>query len=176
VSDLKTRLERIADEAMAGVRLVPAELIEAAATRRDVRRRRTVVAGVLAAVIGMTIAGLSVQGRHNAVAPASNNPSSIELGRQLYSSAGCAGCHGADGEGGVGPRVAGGASSLVFPKVSDEIAWIKSGSGPATGRHYGSPTRPGGQAGPARGIMPAFSGTLTDTQIAAIVAYERAKL
>jgi mono/diheme cytochrome c family protein len=174
--DLKSRLQKIADDAMAGVELLPSQLLAAAAARRDTRRRRTIVVAVLIAVAAITITGLSVQEHRSAVGPASTSSSTMALGQQLYSSSGCAACHGARGEGGVGPRIAGGEAAKVFPNVSDEIAFIKSGSGPYAGQRYGSPTRPGGQAGPAKGIMPAFGGSLSDTQIAAIVTYERAKL
>ena len=44
-----------------------------------------------------------------------------------------------------------------------------------TGQKYGDPNRPGGQHGPAKGIMPSFS-SLPDSDIQAVVAYERDKL
>ena len=97
-------------------------------------------------------------------------------GAEVYKSAGCSGCHGASGEGGVGPALKGGDAKLTFPNVADHISWVKTGSGPFAGQKYGDPNRAGGQHGPAKGQMPAFAGTLSDADIAAVVAYEREKL
>ena len=98
------------------------------------------------------------------------------IGQQVYSSAGCSSCHGAQGQGGVGPALAKGEAALTFPKEEDHISWVKTGSGPFTGKPYGDPDREGGQRGPAKGIMPAFGGSLSDAQIQAVVKYEREKL
>ena len=100
----------------------------------------------------------------------------LVLGAQVYRSAGCSGCHGAAGEGGVGPALAGGQAKLTFPTEADHISWVKTGSQPFTGQKYGDPARTGGQHGPAKGIMPAFSGSLSQAQIEAVVKYEREKL
>jgi mono/diheme cytochrome c family protein len=100
----------------------------------------------------------------------------LVLGATVYKTAGCSGCHGAAGEGGVGPKLAGGEAKLTFPNIADQISWVKTGSGPFTGQKYGDPNRPGGQHGPAKGIMPAFAGSLSDAQINAVVTYEREKL
>jgi mono/diheme cytochrome c family protein len=104
------------------------------------------------------------------------NLSPVVLGNQVYHSAGCSGCHGANGEGGVGPALHGGQSVLTFPNVQDQINWIKTGSVPFTGQMYGNPNRPGGQRGPAKGDMPGFASTLSETQIEAVVTYERQAL
>jgi mono/diheme cytochrome c family protein len=100
----------------------------------------------------------------------------LVIGNQVYHSAGCSGCHGANGEGAVGPALHGGQSVLTFPNVADQISWVKTGSAPFAGKKYGSPTRAGGQHGPATGGMPAFGTTLSQSQIEAVVTYERTKL
>jgi len=100
----------------------------------------------------------------------------LVVGNQVYHSAGCSGCHGANGEGGVGPALHGGQSVLTFPNIADQINWVKTGSAPFKGKKYGNPNRPGGQRGPATGVMPAFGNTLTATQIQDVVTYERTKL
>ena len=100
----------------------------------------------------------------------------LVLGAEVYRSAGCSGCHGAAGEGGVGPALAGKDATLTFPNEADQISWVKTGSQPFTGQKYGDPNRAGGQHGPAKGIMPAFGGSLSPAQIEAVVKYEREKL
>lgn len=95
-----------------------------------------------------------------------------QLGAQVYSSS-CASCHGATGGGGIGPALAGGETALTFPNQEDHVAWIQNGSGPTRGQGYGDPARPGGQRMATTGNMPAFSGTLTEEQIQAVVVYER---
>lgn len=100
----------------------------------------------------------------------------LVLGAQVYRSAGCSGCHGASGEGGVGPALQNGGAKLTFPNEDDQLSWVRTGSGPFTGKPYGDPNRAGGQRGPAKGIMPPFGSTLSDTQIRAVVKYEREKL
>jgi mono/diheme cytochrome c family protein len=100
----------------------------------------------------------------------------LVLGAQVYQSAGCSGCHGKAGEGGVGPALQHGAAKLTFPNIADQVSWVKTGSAPFAGKNYGDPNRPGGQHGPAKGVMPAFGGTLSQTQIDAVVLYEREKL
>jgi mono/diheme cytochrome c family protein len=97
-------------------------------------------------------------------------------GAQIYATAGCASCHGSTGGGGVGPKLAGGEAKLTFPNEDDHIAWVSEGSGPARGKTYGDPNRPGGQHGPASGGMPAFKGQLSPDEIKAVVEYERDRL
>lgn len=100
----------------------------------------------------------------------------IETPADVYAKAGCSSCHGSGGEGGVGPALAGGTSKLTFPNEADHIAWVKDGSAPVSGQKYGDPNRPGGQAGPSTGGMPAFGGQLSDAEIQMIVKYERDEL
>jgi mono/diheme cytochrome c family protein len=100
----------------------------------------------------------------------------LVIGNQVYHSAGCSGCHGANGEGGVGPALHGGQAVLTFPNVADQVSWVKTGSAPFTGKKYGDPGRAGGQRGPATGGMPAFATSLSQSQIEAVVTYERTKL
>jgi mono/diheme cytochrome c family protein len=99
----------------------------------------------------------------------------LVLGEQVYRAQGCSSCHGAAGEGGVGPPLANGDSVLTFPEEADQVAWIRSGSGPFKGQPYGDPNRPGGQRGPAQGIMPGYP-NLSDEEVQAVVAYEREQL
>jgi mono/diheme cytochrome c family protein len=96
-------------------------------------------------------------------------------GGEVYR-ANCSSCHGAAGEGGVGPALQHGEAKLTFPTEADHIKWVQTGSGPAKGQKYGDANRPGGQHGPAQGIMPAFSGTLSQADIEAVVKFEREKL
>jgi mono/diheme cytochrome c family protein len=90
--------------------------------------------------------------------------------------ANCAACHGSNGEGGVGPKLAGGEAVKTFPNAATQISWVKTGSGPFTGKLYGDPNRAGGQHGPAKGGMPAFGGSLSEQQIQDVVLYERTGL
>jgi mono/diheme cytochrome c family protein len=66
----------------------------------------------------------------------------------------CAGCHGGDGSGGIGPRLSNGRVVARFPNAAAQIAVVSGG----------------------RGGMPAFSGRLSDAEIAAIVEYTRTTL
>lgn len=100
----------------------------------------------------------------------------LVIGAGVYHSAGCSTCHGANGEGGVGPALHAKQSVLTFPKEADQINWVKTGSSGVAGQLYGDPARPGGQRGPAKGIMPAFASSLSASQIDAVVKYEREKL
>ena len=97
-------------------------------------------------------------------------------GAEVYKSAGCSSCHGGAGEGGVGPALHGGEAVKTFPTEADHIKWVQTGSAPSTGQKYGDPNREGGQHGPAKGLMPAFSGTLSQADIEAVVKFEREKL
>jgi mono/diheme cytochrome c family protein len=100
----------------------------------------------------------------------------LVLGAEVYASAGCSGCHGATGGGGVGPALHAGEAVKTFPNEADQVSWVKTGSGPFTGKKYGDPAREGGQHGPATGQMPAFGASLSEEQINAVVKYEREKL
>ena len=66
----------------------------------------------------------------------------------------CATCHGSKGEGGIGPKIGGGAVASRFPNASDEILIVSSG----------------------RDGMPAWSGRLTADEIKAVVEYTRSGL
>lgn len=100
----------------------------------------------------------------------------LTVGAGVYRSAGCSTCHGAGGEGGVGPALHGGASVKTFPAVADQVEWVRTGSTGKAGQLYGDPNRAGGQAGPAKGDMPGFAGSLSATQITDVVLYERTRL
>jgi mono/diheme cytochrome c family protein len=66
----------------------------------------------------------------------------------------CAGCHGGDGSGGIGPPLGGGRVVARFPDPAEQIVVVTDG----------------------RGGMPAFGGSLTAEEIAAIVEYTRTVL
>ena len=101
----------------------------------------------------------------------------LVAGAVVYRSAGCSGCHGANGEGGVGPALQNGDAKITFPNIADQIAWVQTGSiSKPKGTLYGDPNRPGGQRKVQVGAMPAFAGTLSQTQIEDVVQYEREKL
>ncbi|MGH9123493.1 MAG: c-type cytochrome [Acidimicrobiales bacterium] len=100
----------------------------------------------------------------------------VALGAIVYQN-NCATCHGAHGEGGVGPALHGGQSVLTFPNVADQIMWVDNGSmGLKPDQPYGSPTRTGGQHKASKDDMPAFSNTLSSSQIMDVVLYERSSL
>ena len=97
----------------------------------------------------------------------------IQQGAQVFAK-NCSPCHGAQGEGGIGPRLAGGEAKLTFPNPADHIAWVDTGSiSKAKGTAYGDPNRAGGQHTVKVAGMPAFKGTLTDTEIQDVVQFER---
>jgi len=97
----------------------------------------------------------------------------LQAGAQVFAK-NCSPCHGAQGEGGVGPKLAGGEAKLTFPNPADHIAWVDTGSiSKAKGTPYGDPSRPGGQHVVHVAGMPAFKGTLTDTEIHNVVTFER---
>ena len=101
----------------------------------------------------------------------------LVLGQQVFASAGCSSCHGAQGQGAVGPKLAGGEAVKTFPNEADHITWVHTGGAPFIGKGYGDPDRDGGQHTVSpNNVMPAFGGTLSDAQIAAVVKYEREKL
>jgi mono/diheme cytochrome c family protein len=68
--------------------------------------------------------------------------------------ASCARCHGVSGQGGVGPRLAGGAVVRDFPNPADQIRLVENG----------------------RDGMPSFQGGLTAAEIRQVVAYTRTEL
>ena len=74
----------------------------------------------------------------------------MALGQTVFE-ANCAVCHGQNGEGGVGPQLGGGAAVANFPDPADQIAVVTNG----------------------RNAMPAWGSSLSEEEIAAVVAYER---
>jgi mono/diheme cytochrome c family protein len=66
----------------------------------------------------------------------------------------CARCHGQDGQGGVGPKLAGGAVVKAFPNPADQIRLVEDGEG----------------------TMPSFKGDLSPTEIQEVVDYTRTRL
>ncbi len=80
---------------------------------------------------------------------------------------------GAPAVGGVGPKLAGGATKLTFPDEQAHVDFVKQGSGPIKGQPYGDAGRPGGQRTAASGGMPAFGTQLSDEEVRAVVLYER---
>jgi len=99
----------------------------------------------------------------------------LSEGARLYSAggAGCAGCHGATGGGGVGPAMSGGAVVETFSSYEDHIQWVALGSQgwqAEVGPTYGDTAKPVGGSG---NLMPAFSESLTEEEIALVVRYER---
>jgi mono/diheme cytochrome c family protein len=101
----------------------------------------------------------------------------LQLGAEVYRSAGCSSCHGAAGEGGVGPALAGDSVEQTFPDEASHEEWVRTGSigSPGAPKPYGDPNRPGGQR-MSRGGMQPFASRLTPEQIAAVVQYEREQL
>lgn len=99
-----------------------------------------------------------------------------QVGARVYAGS-CASCHGGSGEGGAGPALAGGEAAITFPNEADHVAWVREGSQTKPrGTPYGDPARAGGQRTVESGGMPSFAGTLSEEEIAAVVAYERGSL
>lgn len=104
---------------------------------------------------------------------AADSPEAI--GSRLYA-ANCASCHGPNGAGTdaglVGRPLYNGESDKTFPDPVDQFAFVRHGSC-GTGVSYGNPDRDGGQH-VGKGGMPAFaSGTLSDSELLAVINYER---
>ncbi len=96
-------------------------------------------------------------------------------GARLYN-ANCIACHGANGSGSdgglAGRPLYNGEVDKTFPNPVDQFAYVRHGSC-AAGVSYGNPKREGGQHAAKTG-MPAFAaGTLTDTELLAVINYER---
>jgi hypothetical protein len=95
----------------------------------------------------------------------------IAMGDEIFANvANCDGCHGANGEGGVGPAFAG--VVTTFGSCADHIEWVNLGSSgfQAEGRStYGDTDKP------INGGMPSFGTSLTEEQLAAVVAFERVR-
>jgi Cytochrome C oxidase, cbb3-type, subunit III len=95
----------------------------------------------------------------------------IAMGEDVYlNTASCDGCHGAGGQGGVGPGFGG--VVTTFGSCADHIEWVTLGSqgfldaGEST---YGDTDKP------IAGGMPPFGSTLSEEQLAAVVAFERVR-
>jgi hypothetical protein len=94
----------------------------------------------------------------------------IAQGQQIY--ANCAGCHGPQGQGqGAFPALT---SILnVFASCSDHIEWVTLGS---AGFTSAGRTTFGDNNQPVNGGMPSWGKSLSDMQIAEVVAFERVRL
>lgn len=86
----------------------------------------------------------------------------------------CAGCHGASGEGtGAGAQIADGHVLETFPDPLANVNWVAFGHG---GAAYDDDTYGTGAKRPQiNGGMPAFQGSLTPREIAAVVIYIRSQ-
>jgi hypothetical protein len=97
----------------------------------------------------------------------------IALGGEIYGGppGNCAGCHGANGQGsGAFPALTG--VLTTFGACEDHELWVTLGSSgwqEQVGPNYGDTNKPVG------GGMPAFGGSLTEEQIAAVAAFERVR-
>ena len=97
----------------------------------------------------------SLAGAPDATQPAEpvgpdENDALLALGDEIYAQR-CASCHGSEGLGGQGPRLAG-TVVVNYPDATEEIDVVTTG----------------------RNAMPSFALTLTDEEIAAVVAFTRA--
>lgn len=107
--------------------------------------------------------------------PGGGDQDFIALGGSIYAGTGVGGvnclvCHGAQGEGGVGTPMAG--VITTFGSCTDHIEWVQLGSSGFTGagrNTYGDTDKP------VRGGMPSFVTSLSDQQLAAVVAFERVR-
>lgn len=100
-------------------------------------------------------------------------PDYIAMGDEIFhgnavAGVNCAGCHGANGQGGVGPALGG--VLTTFGACSDHEHWVTVGSdGFGVGNTYGDTNKT------VNGGMPAFGGSLTEEQIAAVASFERVR-
>ena len=95
----------------------------------------------------------------------------IAMGEDVYLNvSSCDGCHGASGQGGVGPGFSG--VVTTFGSCADHIEWVALGSAGFQGEGrstYGDTDKP------ISGGMPPFGTSLTEEQLAAVVAFERVR-
>ena len=95
----------------------------------------------------------------------------VAMGEDVYQNvANCDGCHGAQGQGGVGPGFSG--VVTTFGSCVDHIEWVTLGSQgflDAGASTYGDTNKPIAEG------MPQFGSTLTEEQLAAVVAFERVR-
>lgn len=94
-------------------------------------------------------------------------PDFIAMGGDLYST-NCASCHGANGEGvGTFPSMAG--VVTTFGACEDHKLWVSLGSSGWPDATYGDTNKPVGVG------MPPFGGSLSEEQLASVVAFERVR-
>lgn len=94
-------------------------------------------------------------------------PDYIAIGADLFS-ANCASCHGANGEGvGNFPAMAG--VVTTFGACEDHALWVSLGSSGWPDATYGDTNKPVGVG------MPPFGGSLSEEQLASVVAFERVR-
>lgn len=97
----------------------------------------------------------------------------VTLGQEIYagnavSGVNCAGCHGPAGQGvGNFPALTG--VMTTFGSCDDHTLWVELGSSGWPDSSYGDTNKPVG------GGMPAFAGSLSEEQLAAVVAFERVR-
>jgi mono/diheme cytochrome c family protein len=108
--------------------------------------------------------------------PASTTETPAQIGASIFSSQ-CATCHLANGAGkeggGVGRPLWNGMAEMTFPKLEQQLAFVRHGSC-EKGVPYGNPKRADGEH-VALGGMPAFP-DLTAEQIQYVLEYERTEL
>ncbi|HSL74469.1 MAG TPA: hypothetical protein VK853_08375 [Ilumatobacteraceae bacterium] len=99
----------------------------------------------------------------------------LGLGGEIYNS--CASCHGGGGGGGVGYAFSNQAVLQTFPRIEDMVRYVYYGTeeyNAAGVDIYGNPERPGGpHLTGGLGVMPGFSGQLTQYEIIGVVCHER---
>ena len=100
----------------------------------------------------------------------------VALGESIYqggevTGVNCASCHGAGGQGGGAFPALGGVIN-TFGSCEDHVEWVVQGSQGFRAMGLSSYGDTGKQIA---GGMPGFSGSLTDEQIAAVVAFERVR-
>jgi mono/diheme cytochrome c family protein len=120
--------------------------------RRMVARHLRRATAVAALVVALGLLTACSQDEAPAVpegADGTQDPVLVE-GRDVWSDS-CARCHGSSGGGGSGPKLADGAAADAYPDPADMEAVIADG----------------------KDAMPAFGGSLTPEQIAAVTAYVR---
>lgn len=97
----------------------------------------------------------------------------VALGEQVYAGGAvtgvnCSGCHGPNGQGiGNFPALTG--VMTTFGSCADHITWVELGSSNWPDATYGDTNKPVG------GGMPGFVGSLSEEQLAAVVAFERVR-
>ena len=93
----------------------------------------------------------------------------MDVGRDIYGSI-CSVCHGEVGQGGSGPALD--SVAETFPSCDDHIRWVTLGSerwSAEVSDTYGATGKP------VVGGMPENGATLTDEEIASVVAFERVR-